>query len=46
MSTDSKPIRILTADDHPLIRYGMATLVGAEPDMELVAQASSGNEAI
>jgi two-component system, NarL family, response regulator len=46
VSTDSKPIRILTADDHPLLRYGIATLVGAEPDMELVAQASTGQEAI
>ena len=46
MSSDSKPIRILTADDHPLLRYGLATLVGAEPDMELVAQASTGPEAI
>jgi DNA-binding NarL/FixJ family response regulator len=40
------PIRILTADDHPLLLYGIATLVGAEPDMELVAQASTGQEAI
>ena len=46
MITDSKPIRILTADDHHLLRYGIATLVGAEPDMELVAQASTGQEAI
>ena len=46
MSIDSKPIRILTADDHPLLLYGIATLVGAEPDMELVAQASTGQEAI
>lgn len=46
MSTDSKPIRILTADDHPILRYGIAALVGAEPDMELVAQASTGPEAI
>jgi DNA-binding NarL/FixJ family response regulator len=46
VSTDSKPIRILTADDHYLLRYGIATLVGAEPDMELVAQASTGQEAI
>ena len=46
MSTDSKPIRILTADDHHLLRYGIAGLVGAEPDMELVAQASTGQEAI
>ena len=46
MNTDTKPIRILTADDHPLLRYGIAALVGAEPDMELVAQASTGREAI
>lgn len=46
MNTDTKPIRILTADDHPLLRYGIAALIGAEPDMELVAQASTGREAI
>jgi len=46
VSTDPKPIRILTADDHHLLRYGISVLVGAEPDMELVAQASTGGEAI
>jgi len=46
VNTDTKPIRILTADDHPLLRYGVAALIGAEPDMELVAQASAGREAI
>jgi DNA-binding NarL/FixJ family response regulator len=50
VSTDSNPkigpIRILAADDHHLLRYGLAALVGAEPDMELVAQASTGQEAI
>ena len=46
MNTDTKPIRILIADDHPVLRYGIATLVGAEQDMELVAQASNGREAI
>ena len=46
MSIDPKTIRILAADDHHLLRYGIATLVGAEPDMELVAQASTGQEAI
>ena len=46
MNTDTKPIRILTADDHPLLRYGITALIGAEPDMELVAQASTGPEAI
>lgn len=40
------PIRILTADDHLILRYGIAALVGAEPDMELVAQATTGREAI
>jgi DNA-binding NarL/FixJ family response regulator len=46
VNTDTKPIRILTADDHPLLRYGITALIGAEPDMELVAQASTGREAI
>jgi DNA-binding NarL/FixJ family response regulator len=39
-------IRILTVDDHPLVRKGIATLVNAEADMKLVAEASSGEEAI
>ncbi|HTS24642.1 MAG TPA: response regulator transcription factor [Bryobacteraceae bacterium] len=46
MSTESKTIRILTADDHALLRQGIAALVDLEPDMELVAQASTGREAI
>jgi DNA-binding NarL/FixJ family response regulator len=39
-------IRVLTVDDHPLLREGIATLVNAEPDMKLVAEASSGREAV
>jgi DNA-binding NarL/FixJ family response regulator len=39
-------IRILAVDDHPLFRKGIAALVNEEPDMELVAQASTGEEAI
>ena len=46
MNTDTKTIRILTADDHALLRQGIAALVEIEPDMELVAQASTGREAI
>lgn len=42
----SKLIRILTVDDHPLLRKGIAALVNAEPDMKLVAEASNGAEAI
>jgi DNA-binding NarL/FixJ family response regulator len=46
MPIDSGVIRILTVDDHPLLRRGIAALIGAEPDMKLVAEASSGQEAI
>jgi DNA-binding NarL/FixJ family response regulator len=46
MNADTKTIRILTADDHALLRQGIAALVDLEPDMELVAQASTGREAI
>jgi DNA-binding NarL/FixJ family response regulator len=46
VSGDAKPIRILAADDHALLRHGIASLVNAEPDMELVAQASTGREAV
>jgi DNA-binding NarL/FixJ family response regulator len=46
MSSAPKLIRILTVDDHPLLRKGIAALVNAEPDMKLVAEASNGQEAI
>jgi DNA-binding NarL/FixJ family response regulator len=46
MGTAPKLIRILTVDDHALLRKGIAALVNAEPDMKLVAEASNGREAI
>ena len=46
MSNDPSLIRILTVDDHPLLRKGIAALVNAEPDMKLIAEASNGKEAI
>lgn len=38
-------IRVLAVDDHPLLREGIAALVGNQTDMELVAEASNGREA-
>lgn len=46
MSSETSPIRILAVDDHPLVRQGIAGMVGVQPDMVLVGEASTGREAI
>jgi len=46
VSDGSDRIRVLAVDDHVLIREGIAVLLGDEPDMTLVAEASNGREAI
>jgi len=46
MTESANPIRILLADDHPLLRDGVAGLMADQPDMELVGEASNGREAI
>ena len=46
MSATPKVIRILTVDDHPLLREGIAALVSGEADMKLVAEAANGLEAV
>jgi YesN/AraC family two-component response regulator len=39
-------IRVLTVDDHALLRDGIAALIGDQSDMELVGEASNGQEAV
>ena len=46
MSGEDSAIRILVVDDHPVVRQGVAGLVGGQPDMSIVGQASNGREAI
>src|SRR5271167_3511611 len=46
MSPGTSQIRILSVDDHPIVRQGIAGLVGIQPDMVLVGEASNGREAI
>jgi DNA-binding NarL/FixJ family response regulator len=46
MSKEQTPIRILAVDDHALVRKGIRLMIGTEPDMQIVAEASTGTEAV
>ena len=46
MSAGTSQIRILAVDDHPIVRQGIAGLVGIQSDMVLVGEASNGRDAI
>ena len=43
---DTHPIRVLCVDDHRLLREGIARIVGMQPDMVVVGEASDGDEAV
>lgn len=46
MTVEPRPIRILAADDHPLLRDGIAAVIEAQSDMHLVAEAANGRDAV
>ena len=46
MNSSDQKVRVLVVDDHPLLREGIASLIGDQPDLALVGEASDGREAV
>lgn len=46
MNSQARTIDVLIADDHPLMREGIAAVIGSQPDMRVVGEAADGNEAV
>jgi two-component system NarL family response regulator len=44
--SSTQPIRLLIVDDHTIVRQGLAALLNTMPDMHVVAEASSGEQAV
>jgi len=45
MSRQGSPIRVIIVDDHPVVRFGLAAIIGLQPDMAVAGEAGSGEEA-
>jgi DNA-binding NarL/FixJ family response regulator len=43
--TDQTAIRVLIVDDHPVVRFGLAAIIRLQPDMDVIGEAGSGEEA-
>lgn len=43
--TDRPPVRVLIVDDHPVVRFGLAAIISLQPDMVVVGEAGSGEDA-
>ncbi|HKQ73137.1 MAG TPA: response regulator transcription factor [Blastocatellia bacterium] len=43
--SDPTTIRVILVDDHPVVRFGLAAIIGLQPDMTVVAEAGTGEEA-
>ncbi|WIG61251.1 MAG: Two-component transcriptional response regulator, LuxR family [Ktedonobacterales bacterium] len=46
MTTPTYPIRILVADDHPVVRDGLVAILRTQPDFTVVAESSTGTEVL
>jgi DNA-binding NarL/FixJ family response regulator len=45
MAKPGTPIRVIIVDDHPVVRFGLAAIIGLQPDMTVAGEAGSGEEA-
>ena len=46
IATETKQIRVLIADDHMIVREGLSAIIGRRSDMQVVAQAANGRQAV